>query len=222
MDRGAWRATVHGIAKSWTWLKWLARTNCTKLMFNKKLAKCSVNSIYCMHAGHSEGRKGPGSWWRLLRRKAHSRCFQHQHAISAWELGSGSVRISCFISLWVGGVPSNKQFDLGADGQAHGSLGMMAEPHDRLMVAAQKQPLWANLGESAVRMSTVWPHLLYCRAASSLKTSGGPSCSPAVQLSRGKRVLRWQAVHLRAVKGITRYTASLWKLDKCDLGDARS
>ena len=23
-DRGAWRATVHGVAKSWTWLKWLS------------------------------------------------------------------------------------------------------------------------------------------------------------------------------------------------------
>ena len=26
MDRGAWWATVHRLAKSWTWLKWLART----------------------------------------------------------------------------------------------------------------------------------------------------------------------------------------------------
>ena len=23
MDRGAWRATVHGVTKCWTWLKWL-------------------------------------------------------------------------------------------------------------------------------------------------------------------------------------------------------
>ena len=23
MDRGAWQATVHGVLKSWTWLKWL-------------------------------------------------------------------------------------------------------------------------------------------------------------------------------------------------------
>ena len=32
MDRGAWWATVHGAAKSWTWLKWLgmhARTHDT-------------------------------------------------------------------------------------------------------------------------------------------------------------------------------------------------
>ena len=25
MDRGAWRATVHRIIKSWTWLKWLSK-----------------------------------------------------------------------------------------------------------------------------------------------------------------------------------------------------
>ena len=25
MDRGAWRATVHRVTKSWTWLKWLSR-----------------------------------------------------------------------------------------------------------------------------------------------------------------------------------------------------
>ena len=74
----------------------------------------------------------------------------------------------------------------------------------------------------AVWMSTVWPLLLYCRAASSLKTSRGPSCSPAVQLSRGKRVLGWQAFHRRAMKEITRYTASLWKLNKRDLWDALS
>ena len=24
IDRGAWQATVHGVAKSWTWLKWLS------------------------------------------------------------------------------------------------------------------------------------------------------------------------------------------------------
>ena len=24
MDRGDWKATIHGVAKSWTWLKWLS------------------------------------------------------------------------------------------------------------------------------------------------------------------------------------------------------
>ena len=28
MDRGAWRATVHGIAKSWIWLKQLSMHAC--------------------------------------------------------------------------------------------------------------------------------------------------------------------------------------------------
>ena len=28
MDRGAWRAIVHGVAKSWTWLKWLSTHRC--------------------------------------------------------------------------------------------------------------------------------------------------------------------------------------------------
>ena len=29
MDRGAWRATVHGVAKSWTRLEWLSQHACT-------------------------------------------------------------------------------------------------------------------------------------------------------------------------------------------------
>ena len=28
MDRGAWRATVHGVAKSWTWLRDQTTTKC--------------------------------------------------------------------------------------------------------------------------------------------------------------------------------------------------
>ena len=27
MDRGAWKAAVHGVAKSWTWLKWLSSSS---------------------------------------------------------------------------------------------------------------------------------------------------------------------------------------------------
>ena len=30
MDRGAWQATVHGVAKSWTWLKWLGMVKHSK------------------------------------------------------------------------------------------------------------------------------------------------------------------------------------------------
>jgi len=29
IDRGAWWATVHRVAKSWTWLRWLSRHACT-------------------------------------------------------------------------------------------------------------------------------------------------------------------------------------------------
>ena len=28
MDRGAWQVTVHGVTKSWTWLKWLSMHAC--------------------------------------------------------------------------------------------------------------------------------------------------------------------------------------------------
>ena len=35
MDRGAWSATVHGVAKSWTWLKWLGTINIwTSTLYN--------------------------------------------------------------------------------------------------------------------------------------------------------------------------------------------
>ena len=29
MDRGVWQAAVHGVTKSWTWLKWLSTQACT-------------------------------------------------------------------------------------------------------------------------------------------------------------------------------------------------
>ena len=32
MDRGAWQATVHGVAKSWTRLKWLITHACTGIL----------------------------------------------------------------------------------------------------------------------------------------------------------------------------------------------
>ena len=34
MDREAWKPTVHGVAKSWTWLKWLSTHTCTHYLFN--------------------------------------------------------------------------------------------------------------------------------------------------------------------------------------------
>ena len=40
MDWGAWRATVHGVAKSWTWLKWLSIH--TRTLFS--IVKCSLKA----------------------------------------------------------------------------------------------------------------------------------------------------------------------------------
>ena len=33
VDRGAWRATVHRVSRSWTWLKWLSRHACTLILW---------------------------------------------------------------------------------------------------------------------------------------------------------------------------------------------
>ena len=122
MDREAWQATVYGVTKRWTRLKWLSMrvqegkvdsprlgaslyTHAkSQIVLNSCLIKNWPSALWILYtvcmAGHSKGCKR-----RLLRRKAHSRRFQHQHAISAWEPGLGSVRISCFISLWVEGMP---------------------------------------------------------------------------------------------------------------------
>lgn len=75
------------------------------------------------------------------------------------------------------------------------------ESHDRLMTMVQEQALWANLGDLAATMSSVWPHLHCCRAASSLKMSRGPGCSPAIRLSRSKSVLEIWAFYLCAIEG---------------------
>ena len=45
MDRGAWRATVHGVAKSRMWLKWLskhARLLFTSHVYTEELEACLV------------------------------------------------------------------------------------------------------------------------------------------------------------------------------------
>ena len=36
MDRGAWQATVHGVTKSWTWLKWLSMHACTSCISERR------------------------------------------------------------------------------------------------------------------------------------------------------------------------------------------
>ena len=42
MDRGAWRATVHGVSKSWTWLKWLNMHTCTTSLRPRSILCTSV------------------------------------------------------------------------------------------------------------------------------------------------------------------------------------
>ena len=48
MDRGAWQATVHRVAKSWTWLKQLSTHTCTSQTISKILKRrdCFPNSLY--------------------------------------------------------------------------------------------------------------------------------------------------------------------------------
>ena len=45
MDRGAWWAIVHGVAKSWTWLKWLTHTI---PLYAHKHIQCSVCVCVCV------------------------------------------------------------------------------------------------------------------------------------------------------------------------------
>ena len=53
MDRGAWWATVHGVAKSWTRLKRLSMHACTRACFlvHSQLSSC------CDFTGHKESER---------------------------------------------------------------------------------------------------------------------------------------------------------------------
>ena len=45
MDRGAWRATVHGITKSWTQLKQLSSSDqCKEIEENNRMGKTEISS----------------------------------------------------------------------------------------------------------------------------------------------------------------------------------
>ena len=44
MDRGAWQATVHGVTKSQTWLKWLSMHACTSCISKRRNEKMCWNS----------------------------------------------------------------------------------------------------------------------------------------------------------------------------------
>ena len=43
MDRAAWRATVHGVAKSWTWVKWLSMYTQKEKREEPWYFKCRIN-----------------------------------------------------------------------------------------------------------------------------------------------------------------------------------
>ena len=46
VDRGVWRATIHRVAKSWTWLKWLSMCLLTFIEFLKQAPlSCIVTSV---------------------------------------------------------------------------------------------------------------------------------------------------------------------------------
>ena len=45
MDRGAWRATVHRVAKSWTWLKQLSTHTCTHMPGSVGVCFCRFRRI---------------------------------------------------------------------------------------------------------------------------------------------------------------------------------
>ena len=62
MNRGAWRATVHGVAKSWTWFKDWTTTiwDCLNVIFFKPSWNWGTfshgSSWYCLYLGHGMGR----------------------------------------------------------------------------------------------------------------------------------------------------------------------
>ena len=71
MDREAWRAAVHGVAKSWTWLSnWTELNHSIQSTFNSVMAKGSIRkqnlqpqrSLWCVNYFQLETVKGKRSW----------------------------------------------------------------------------------------------------------------------------------------------------------------
>ena len=63
MDREAWRAAVHGVAKSWTWLIDWTELNWMGKWFSSRVqdhsigkGECSINRVG--KTGHSHGKTG--------------------------------------------------------------------------------------------------------------------------------------------------------------------
>ena len=69
MDRGAWWATVHRVAKSWTWLKWLSmHAKWTENRTKDTLCKLSSDKYrICMHICNEQHRAYDNAVCRVLR-----------------------------------------------------------------------------------------------------------------------------------------------------------
>ena len=63
MERGAWLATIHGFAKSWTWLKWLSmHTENLSLVWKDNL-KRDVNGPTICHTDQSKSEREKQIWY---------------------------------------------------------------------------------------------------------------------------------------------------------------
>ena len=56
MDRGAWWATVHGVAKSWTWLKQLNTSTTLNYLLKTFFSRYSCTEIRTLHEFFWRGR----------------------------------------------------------------------------------------------------------------------------------------------------------------------
>ena len=68
MDRGAWQATVHGITKSWTWLKRLTTHTQHTAKYNYSYCRLKgliYNTFFPMPKLYTNGYKQKSDWWRL-------------------------------------------------------------------------------------------------------------------------------------------------------------
>ena len=90
MDRGAWRATVHGVAKSWTWLKRLSRHACMPWLYCEGRIR--------VKKGKPVSRQCKKWWWFELK--------DNRNRIN-WEISEGELTRPV-----ITGVFSSVQFSL--------------------------------------------------------------------------------------------------------------
>ena len=80
MDRGAWQATVHGAAKSWTWLSNCAHMD-TSLFKSKDLPDTNLNCP-CTHAQLPQYVQLSATLWTMARQSPLSMGFSRQKSCS--------------------------------------------------------------------------------------------------------------------------------------------